>query len=71
MPQSDLRVLDPHATQATITRIHALMIYDTLYALKQNLKAKPQMVASQKISDDRLTYEFTLGPDLVLDNGRR
>jgi peptide/nickel transport system substrate-binding protein len=71
VPQSDLRVLDPHATQATITRIHALMIYDTLYALDEKLVAHPQMVATEKVSDDRLTYEFTLRPGLAFDTGQK
>lgn len=71
VPQSDLRVLDPHATQATITRIHGMMIYDTLYGLDEKLQPRPQMVASSKISDDKLTYEFTLRPDLAFDNGQK
>lgn len=71
VPQSDLRVLDPHATQATITRIHGLMIYDTLYALDEKLDPKPQMVGSSKVSDDKLTYEFTLRPGLFFDNGQK
>jgi peptide/nickel transport system substrate-binding protein len=71
VPQSDLRVLDPHATQATITRIHAQMIYDTLYALDEKLNPKPQMVGAEKVSDDRLTYEFTLRPGLAFSNGQK
>ena len=60
VPQADLRVLDPHATQATITRIHAMMIYDQLYGLNEKLEPRPQMVARETVSDDKLTYEFTL-----------
>ena len=71
VPQSDLRVLDPHATQATITRIHALMIYDQLYGLDEKLQPQPEMVASEKVSDDKLTYEFTLRPKLAFDNGQK
>lgn len=71
VPQSDLRVLDPHATQATITRIHGMMIYDTLYGLDEKLRPQPQMVASSKVSDDKLTYEFTLRPNLAFDNGQK
>ena len=71
VPQSDLRVLDPHATQATITRIHGMMIYDTLYGLDEKLQPRPQMVASSKVSDDKLTYEFTLRPNLAFDNGQK
>ncbi|MBV9813168.1 MAG: ABC transporter substrate-binding protein [Acetobacteraceae bacterium] len=70
VPQSDLRVLDPHVTQATITRIHALMIYDQLYSLDEKLDAKPQMVGGESVSDDKLTYSFTLRPDLAFDNGQ-
>ena len=70
VPQSDLRVLDPHATQATITRIHGMMIYDTLYAPDEKLQPRPQMVASSSVSDDKLTYTFTLRPKLFFDNGQ-
>lgn len=71
VPQADLRVLDPHATQATITRIHAMMIYDQLYGLDEKLEPRPEMVATEKVSDDKLTYEFTLRPGLVWDNGQK
>jgi peptide/nickel transport system substrate-binding protein len=71
VPQADLRVLDPHATQATITRIHAMMIYDQLYGLDEKLEPHPQMVGSEKVSDDKLVYEFTLRPGLVWDNGQK
>lgn len=71
VPQADLRVLDPHATQATITRIHAMMIYDQLYGLDEDLQPRPQMVGSEKVSEDRLVYEFTLRPGLVWDNGQK
>ncbi len=71
VPQSDLRVLDPHATLATITRIYGLMIYDTLYAMDEALQPRPQMVAGSKVSADKLTYEFTLRPNLAFDNGQK
>ncbi len=71
VPQSDLRVLDPHATQATITRIHGMMIYDTLYSLDEKLQPQPQMVGSSTVSDDKLTYQFTLRPNLAFDNGQK
>lgn len=71
VPQSDLRVLDPHATAATVTRIHGTMIYDTLYALDEKLNPRTQMVGSAKVSDDKLSYEFTLRPGLAFDNGQK
>ncbi len=71
VPQSDLRVLDPHATAATITRIHAMMIYDQLYGLDEKLEPHPQMVARKTISADKLTYEFTLRPGLTWNTGQK
>src|SRR2546423_1507592 len=56
---SDLRVTDPIITTAYITRDHGYMIYDTLLATDSNFKIQPQM-ADWKVSDDKLTYTFTL-----------
>ena len=56
---SDLRVIDPGFTTAYITRDHGYMVYDTLLAEDANFKIQPQM-ADWKVSDDKLTYTFTL-----------
>ena len=56
---SDLRVIDPILTTAYITRDHGYMVYDTLVATDSNFKIEPQM-ADWKVSDDKLTYTFTL-----------
>ena len=56
---SGIRVLDPVITTAHITRNHGYMIYDTLLGMDENLKPQPQM-ASFDVSDDGLTYTFTL-----------
>ena len=56
---SDLRIIDPIFTTAYITRDHGYMVYDTLVATDANFKIQPQM-ADWKISDDKLTYTFTL-----------
>jgi peptide/nickel transport system substrate-binding protein len=69
VPQSDLRVLDPHVTQATVTRIYGLMIYDTLYAMDEGMRPHPQMVATKKVSADGLSYEFTLRDGLKFHSG--
>ncbi len=70
VPQSDLRVLDPQVTQATITHIFGLMIYDSPYSFDEAMVAHPQMVGSSKVSDDRLTYEFTLRDGLKFTSGQ-
>ncbi len=56
---SDLRILDPIFTSAYISRDHGYMVYDTLITTDSNFKIQPQM-ADWKISDDKLTYTFTL-----------
>src|SRR4030081_583315 len=65
---SDLRVIDPGITTAYITRDHGYMVYDTLVATDSNFKIQPQM-AEWKISDDKLTYTFTLRDGLKWHDG--
>ncbi|MBO27276.1 MAG: ABC transporter substrate-binding protein [Rhodobacteraceae bacterium] len=66
---SDLRVLDPIMTTAYMSRNHGYMIFDTLYALDENLVAQPQMVDTHTVSDDGLTYTFTLRDGLKFHDG--
>ena len=65
---SDLRVIDPGITTAYITRDHGYMVYDTLLAEDANFQIQPQM-ADWKISDDKLTYTFTLRDGLKWHDG--
>src|SRR6202790_4483805 len=65
---SDLRVIDPGFTTAYITRDHGYMVYDTLLATDANFKIQPQM-ADWKVSDDKLTYTFTLRDGLKWHDG--
>src|SRR3954470_3545683 len=65
---SDLRIIDPGFTTAYITRDHGYMVYDTLLATDSNFKIQPQM-ADWKISDDKLTYTFTLRDGLRWHDG--
>src|SRR5476649_661067 len=60
IPQADLRILDPIATTAYITRNHGYMVYDTLFAIDSKFQVKPQMVDKYELSKDKLTYTFTL-----------
>ena len=66
---SDLKILDPIWTTAYIVRNHGYMIYDTLFALDGNLEVKPQMVDTWKVSDDKLTWTFTLRDGLEFHDG--
>jgi peptide/nickel transport system substrate-binding protein len=65
---SDLRVIDPGFTTADITRYHGYMVYDTLVAIDSNFKYQPQM-AEWTVSNDKLTYTFTLRDGLKWHDG--
>ncbi len=66
---SDLRVIDPILTTAYITRDHGYMVYDTLLATDETFKIRPQM-ADWKVSEDKLTYTFTLRDGLKWHDGQ-
>lgn len=65
---SDLRIIDPGFTTAYITRDHGYMVYDTLLATDSTFRIQPQM-ADWKVSDDKLTYTFTLREGLKWHDG--
>src|SRR5690348_1656532 len=70
IPQADLRILDPIATTAYITRNHGYMVYDTLFATDAKFQIQPQMVDKYEISADKLTYTFTLRDGLKFHDGQ-
>jgi peptide/nickel transport system substrate-binding protein len=70
IPQADLRILDPIATTAYITRNHGYMIYDTLFATDAKFQIQPQMVDKYELSADKLTYTFTLRDGLKFHDGQ-
>jgi peptide/nickel transport system substrate-binding protein len=65
---SALRILDPMRTSAYIVRNHAYMIFDTLLATDADGKIRPQM-ADWTVSDDGMTYVFTLRDGLKWHDG--
>ena len=69
IPQADLRILDPIATTAYITRNHGYMVYDTLFAMDAKFQIQPQMVEKYELSADKLTYTFTLRDGLKFHDG--
>ncbi len=66
---SGLRITDPIITTAYIARNHGYMIYDTLFSTDASFKVQPQMVQDYKVSDDTLTYTFTLRDGLKFHDG--
>ncbi len=69
VPQANLTSPDPIWTTANVTRNHAYMVWDTLYGLDAALKPQPQMCAGHELSDDQLTWRFTLREGLVFHDG--
>ena len=67
---SDLKIVDPIWTTAYITRNHGYMIYDTLFAVDEKNEVKPQMVDKWSVSDDQLTWKFTLREGLLFHDGQ-
>ncbi len=66
---TQLENLDPVWTTAYMTRNHGYLVYDTLFALDQNLEPQPQMVESFSVSADQKTYTFKLRPGLKWHDG--
>jgi peptide/nickel transport system substrate-binding protein len=69
VPQGDLRVLDPIWTTGTVTQVFGSMIYDALFARDAKLGVQPQMVETWTVSQDGLSYRFTLRSGLVFHDG--
>ena len=69
IPYADLKIVDPIWTTATITTHHGYMVYDTLVAMDENFQPQPQMLEGWEVSDDRLSYTFTLRDGLTFHDG--
>ena len=67
--QADVKVFDPIVNTADITSRFALMVFDTLFSLDQNLVPQPQMVGKYEMSQDGLTYSFELRDGLKFHDG--
>jgi peptide/nickel transport system substrate-binding protein len=66
---ADVRNLDPFWTTQTITGIHAIAVYDTLFGVDDNLEPQPQMVGDYEVSEDGKEYTFTLRDGLMFHDG--
>ena len=68
---ADLKVLDVTANTTYITNRYGYMVYDTLFALNEAYEPRPQMVDRWSVSDDQLTWTFTLRPGLAFHDGEK
>jgi peptide/nickel transport system substrate-binding protein len=70
VPHADLKIIDPIWSSSNISLNHGSMIFDTLFAPDSKFAAKPQMVERYTVSDDALTYTFTLRSGLKWHDGK-
>jgi peptide/nickel transport system substrate-binding protein len=66
----DLKILDPVWTSSIATRNYGYMVYDTLFAEDDNGEIQPQMLEKYDVSNDELTYTFTLRTGLLWHDGQ-
>ncbi|HTC07731.1 MAG TPA: ABC transporter substrate-binding protein [Acetobacteraceae bacterium] len=71
VPQANLTAPDPIWTTATVAINHGYMVWDTLYGIDDTLVSQPQMVAGHEISDDKLTWTFTLRDGLLFHDNEQ
>ena len=69
VPATDLPTLDPSQTTATVVGDYGYLVFDTLFAMNSKLQPQPQMVDTFTVSDDKLTYTFTLRDGLKWHDG--
>ncbi|WP_160121938.1 ABC transporter substrate-binding protein [Rhodovarius lipocyclicus] len=67
--ESEVVILDPHATTAAITRTFATHVFDTLFAMDGQGTIRPQMVEAWESGPDGLTWTFRLRPGLLWHDG--
>jgi peptide/nickel transport system substrate-binding protein len=65
VPQANLANPDPIWTTATVAINNGYMVWDTLYGIDNSLTPRPQMCAGHDISQDQLTWTFTLRDGLL------
>src|SRR5262250_969010 len=69
VPHADLANFDPIWSSAYIARNAGLLVWDMLYGVDANLQPRRQMVESEEISLDGLTWIFRLRPGLKFHDG--
>jgi peptide/nickel transport system substrate-binding protein len=67
--QADIQVLDPLVNMSGSGSRIAHMVFETLFALDQDLVPQPQMVSKYDITPDGLIYTFVLRPGLKFHDG--
>jgi len=69
VPHADLANFDPIWTTAYIARNAGMLVWDTLYGVDAKLNVQRQMVETEEVSSDGLTWTFRLRPGLKFHDG--
>jgi peptide/nickel transport system substrate-binding protein len=71
VPQADLANFDPIWGTQYVVRNASALVWDTLYGFDENLKPQRQMVESEEVSTDGLTWTFRLREGLKFHDGEK
>src|SRR5215467_13485559 len=71
VPQADLANFDPIWGTQYVVRNGSALVWDTLYGFDEKLQPRRQMVESEEVSADGLTWTFRLRPGLKFHDGER
>jgi peptide/nickel transport system substrate-binding protein len=71
VPQADLANFDPIWGTQYVVRNASALVWDTLYGVDENLQPQRQMVESEEVSADGLTWTFRLRPGLKFHDGEK
>ncbi|WP_241593145.1 glutathione ABC transporter substrate-binding protein GsiB [Rosenbergiella epipactidis] len=66
---SNFTTLDPYDANDTLSQSVAKSFYQGLYGFDENMKIKPVLAESYKVSNDGLTYTLTLRPNVTFQDG--
>src|SRR6266700_896341 len=69
VPQADLANFDPIWGTQYVVRNASAMVWDTLYGVNEKLEPQRQMVESEEVSSDGLTWTFRLRSGLKFHDG--
>src|ERR1700675_1981316 len=71
VPQANLANFDPVWGTQYVVRNASQLVWDTLYGLDSKLQPKRQMVESEEVSSDGLTWTFKLRDGLKFHDGEK
>lgn len=71
VPQANLANFDPIWGTQYVVRNAAALVWDTLYGVNDQLEPQRQMIESEEVSSDGLTWTFRLRPGLKFHDGER